>query len=69
MANFMPAVRYRWRCRGAIYLSHEPFLFIATPFQVCYVITYVIGMGEISTVPFQYLLSADADFLLFIYFW
>ena len=28
IANFMPAVRYRWRYRGAIYLSHEPFLYL-----------------------------------------
>ena len=65
VANFMPAVRYRWHCRGAIYLSHnfhEPFLFIAQPFQVCFVITLSVW-GKL-VVPLQCLIHTCDIFFL-----
>ena len=32
-ANSMPAVRYRWCCRGVIYLPHKLLVFIAQALQ------------------------------------
>ena len=67
MANFMPAVRYGWCCRGAIYLSHEPFLFIATPFQACYVITCYRYGGMVPCLSNTYCRLSPIHLLLALY--